>query len=49
MILSILFYKCGYPSLEDNIKDIIAKKEKGEKNKNINIKETKDNNIKKKK
>ena len=49
IILSILFYKCGYPSLEDKIKEIIEAKEEGEKNKNFNIKETIDSNKKKKK
>ena len=35
-ILSILFYKCGYPSLEDNIKEIIETKEEAKK-KNVLI------------
>ena len=45
-ILSIFFYKCGYLSLEDNIKEIIETKEEEYKNrnKNINIKEAIDNN-----
>ena len=37
----ILYYKCGYNLMEDDIKEIIRKKEKKEKYKNeINIKET---------
>ena len=44
IILGILFYKYGYTSLEDTIKEIIETKEKGENIKYINIKEIIDNN-----
>ena len=44
IILSILFYKCWYPSLNDDIREIIEIKEEEEKIKNINIKQIIDNN-----
>ena len=42
IILGILFYKCGYPLLEDDIKEIIESKEE-DKNSNNNLNETIDN------
>ena len=35
LISSIVFYKCGYPLLEDDIKEIIELKKEDKKNKNI--------------
>ena len=45
MISSILFYKCGYPLLEDDINEIIKSREENSE-KNINIKKTDILNIK---
>ena len=48
-ISAILFYKCGYPFLEEDIQEIIRLKEKNNINKNkkdINRKETNDDNKK---
>ena len=40
IISAILFHKCGYNSLEDDINDIMDSKEKENNNKEININET---------
>ena len=53
IILGILFYKCGYPLLEDVIKEIIkTKQDKKTNNKNnldLNRKETNVEKVKKRK
>ena len=40
-ISGILFYKCGFNLLEDNIKEIVESKEGNKNENNNNIKETK--------